>query len=78
MNTVSLPLIRGCQCGGLQYRLSEPPLTIDACHCTHRRKQTGRAQAWFRPDVEDAVWRAQPTDYASLVERFAALQTFSG
>ena len=32
---VTLPLVGGCQCGGLRYEISQPPLMIYNCHCTN-------------------------------------------
>ena len=33
----------GCQCGGLRYGLSKPPLVTIACHCTDCQRQSGSA-----------------------------------
>ena len=35
----------GCNCGAIRYTLSEPPLTVIACHCTNCRKQSGAANS---------------------------------
>jgi len=156
MKTVSIPLTGRCQCGSVQYSVSEAPLVTYACHCTNCPKQSGSAfvlsaaiaenalrftagepsrvswtsdagteryglfcgqcgcriangqtpsigvyslragtlddtswvrpaghiwlqsaQPWFRPEPEDVLWDRQPTDYTSLIERFATFQTFA-
>ena len=38
---VPFPQRGGCLCGDLRYRLSDPPLTLYACHCTDCQRQTG-------------------------------------
>lgn len=38
-----LPMEGGCQCGKLRYRLTKPPLTYYACHCTVCQRQSGSA-----------------------------------
>ena len=43
MKTIPLPLVGRCQCGALEYSVSEPPIMIYACHCTNCQKQTGSA-----------------------------------
>ena len=40
---VALPLEGGCQCGGLRYAISEPPLMVYNCHCTNCQKIGGGA-----------------------------------
>jgi hypothetical protein len=40
---VELPLLGGCQCGGLRYAISEPPLMVYNCHCTNCQKIGGGA-----------------------------------
>ena len=40
---VELPLVGGCQCGGLRYAISEPPLMVYNCHCTNCQKIGGGA-----------------------------------
>lgn len=37
----SLPLIGGCNCGAVRYRVSRPPLTVYICHCQLCQKRTG-------------------------------------
>jgi len=32
---VTLPLVGGCQCGGLRYEITQPPLMVYNCHCTN-------------------------------------------
>lgn len=38
MSDVKYPLNGSCQCGGITYTLSEPPLMILACHCRECQK----------------------------------------
>jgi hypothetical protein len=41
----------GCQCGAVRYRVSGPPLTFYACHCTECQKQSASAfglSLWVR------------------------------
>ncbi|POF27977.1 GFA family protein [Roseibium marinum] len=38
-----LPIEGGCQCGQLRYRITKPPLTYYACHCTVCQRQSGSA-----------------------------------
>jgi hypothetical protein len=38
-----LPLTGGCQCGGLRYAISEPPIMVYNCHCTNCQKIGGGA-----------------------------------
>jgi hypothetical protein len=38
---VALPLAGGCQCGGLRYEISQPPLMVYNCHCTDCQKISG-------------------------------------
>lgn len=33
----------GCQCGAIRYRVTGPPLTFYACHCTECQKQSASA-----------------------------------
>lgn len=33
----------GCNCGAVRFRLTEPPLTVLACHCENCRRQSGSA-----------------------------------
>ena len=52
--TVALPIKGGCQCGGLRYELTAPPVTIAACHCTNCQKIGGGAFAVNAMVSEDA------------------------
>jgi hypothetical protein len=40
---VTLPLAGGCQCGGLRYEVTQPPLMIYNCHCTNCQNVGGGA-----------------------------------
>ena len=42
---VVFPQRGGCLCGDLEYRLSEDPVTLYACHCTDCQRQTGASFA---------------------------------
>ena len=46
----------GCQCGAIRYRVTGPPLTLYACHCTECQKQSASAfglSLWVeRSDLE--------------------------
>lgn len=35
---MSYPIEGSCQCGGVKYQLSEPPLMVIACHCKECQK----------------------------------------
>lgn len=35
------PITGGCNCGGIRYTITAPPLIVIACHCTSCRKQSG-------------------------------------
>ena len=37
------PYDGGCLCGLIRYRLTDEPLTLYACHCTDRQRETGSA-----------------------------------
>lgn len=37
------PLLGGCLCGAVRYRLVEEPLAFYACHCSDCQRQTGSA-----------------------------------
>jgi hypothetical protein len=39
------PLLGGCFCGAVRYRLETPPMFVHCCHCTDCQKQTGSAFA---------------------------------
>jgi hypothetical protein len=38
---LSLPLVGGCNCGAVRYRVSRAPLTTYICHCHLCQKRTG-------------------------------------
>jgi hypothetical protein len=40
---IKLPITGGCQCGGLRYEITEPPLMIYACHCANCQRIAGSA-----------------------------------
>jgi len=42
---MQLPLTGGCQCRAVRYAITEPPLTLYACHCTDCQKQSASAFA---------------------------------
>ncbi len=37
---IPMPLIGGCQCGGIRYEITEMPLTLYVCHCTECQRQS--------------------------------------
>lgn len=37
------PLTGGCNCGGVRFELTSPPLHANYCHCTRCRRRTGAA-----------------------------------
>ena len=39
------PLMGGCSCGRLRYRLSDTPLIVHACHCRMCQRLTGSSNA---------------------------------
>ena len=41
--TTTSPLVGGCQCGNIRYRLSESPKMLYVCHCTDCQKQSSSA-----------------------------------
>ena len=43
--TLSLPLVGGCQCKGLRYRINAAPVMVYACHCTNCQTISGSAFA---------------------------------
>ena len=40
---VSPPLVGGCQCGAIRYRVSRRPLTLYCCHCAECQAQSSSA-----------------------------------
>ena len=40
---VTLPLVGGCQCGGLRYEITQPPMMVYNCHCTNCQRIGGGA-----------------------------------
>ncbi len=38
-----IPLVGGCQCGSVRYRLDGAPLALAVCHCTECQRQSGSA-----------------------------------
>ena len=37
------PLTGGCNCGGVRFELTKPPLHASYCHCTRCQRRTGAA-----------------------------------
>jgi len=35
------PLTGGCNCGGVRFELTEPPVSASWCHCTRCQRRTG-------------------------------------
>ena len=40
-----VPVVGGCACGQLRYRLVDRPLIVQACHCRHCQRESGSAFA---------------------------------
>ncbi|HWE82367.1 MAG TPA: GFA family protein [Gaiellaceae bacterium] len=41
MPAPELPLTGGCNCGGVRFEVSEPPVFASWCHCTRCQRRTG-------------------------------------
>jgi hypothetical protein len=39
------PLTGGCNCGGVRFELTSPPLRASYCHCTRCQRRTGAASS---------------------------------
>ena len=37
------PLTGGCLCGGVRFEITEPPVSMNYCHCTRCQRRTGTA-----------------------------------
>ena len=48
---VALPLVGGCQCGGLRYAISQPPMMVYNCHCTNCQAIGGGAAVDVLPSL---------------------------
>lgn len=44
-NPSAFPLEGGCACGQIRYRIEQPPLVVNCCHCTSCQRETGTAFA---------------------------------
>lgn len=55
MLQVNLPMQGGCQCGRHRYKISAPPLTLYACHCTDCQTQSTSAFGMSMPVPREAV-----------------------
>jgi hypothetical protein len=42
---IGFPLVGGCVCGEVRYRMETPPLVVHACHCRWCQRETGSAFA---------------------------------
>lgn len=49
-NAGTRPLVRGCECGAVQYRVADAFLYAMNCHCSRCRAATGSAckASWFQ------------------------------
>jgi hypothetical protein len=45
MDEVALPLLGGCFCGAVRYRVAGAPLMVHVCHCHRCQKRSGAAFA---------------------------------
>jgi hypothetical protein len=66
----------GCLCGGLRYRLHEPPVRVGDCHCVDCRRASAAAfVTWgvvYRKDVEILSGDLRKVRYAGRLRSFAA------
>ena len=60
--SLSLPLLGGCQCGAVRYRIAALPLMFYACHCTNCQTFSGSAFGLSMPTVRNdfELTQAQP------------------
>jgi len=63
---VSLPLTGRCQCGTIQYSVSDAPFVIYACHCTNCQKQSGSAFVLSAaiPEASLTFTRGEPSRFS--------------
>lgn len=67
----------GCNCGGIRYSLSRPPIAVAACHCSNCRRQSGAAYSVNLVVRADdmavtgamATWTDRDTESGKPVER---------
>jgi hypothetical protein len=45
MTTEGYPLEGGCDCGGVRYRMTTPPMYVHCCHCRWCQRESGSAFA---------------------------------
>jgi hypothetical protein len=66
----------GCLCGGLRYRLCEPPVRIADCHCVDCRRASAAAFVTWgvvrRQDVKILSGELRKVRYAGRLRSFAA------
>lgn len=60
------PMLGGCPCGHVRYRLALPPLLVHCCHCTSCQRQVGSAFA-INAIVESAAITLLPSTPSPLV-----------
>ena len=60
------PIEGGCVCGAVRYRLSAPPLSLYACHCTDCQRLSGGMASMSMPVMADdlTMLSGELTDYA--------------
>ena len=44
-----MPLLGGCPCGAIRYRITALPLAVYACHCTNCQRESGSSFALNMP-----------------------------
>jgi hypothetical protein len=67
---MSEPLLGGCLCGAVRYRLIEEPFAFYACHCTDCQRQTGSAfglSMFVRSEAIETL-RGEPRAYRVTLE----------
>lgn len=63
----ALPLLGGCLCGAVRYRIDAAPTTVMICHCaTCRRAAGAQSVAWATVPAAGFAFTADaPAEYAS-------------
>ena len=71
MSTTAIEMRGGCTCGAVRYRLAEPPMFVNCCHCSWCQRETGSAFAI------NAIIETDQLEVTGAVE-FVALPSASG
>lgn len=64
------PYEGGCHCGTIRYRITAPPLTLYACHCTHCQRNAGGAfnMSMIVPVAAFEIVKGTPKETARIAE----------